>query len=87
MKIIAVILILAGAVSYIVGIYQDDQKRIEPPEITTLLIWGPPNEDAGTVVWIHGKASHEQALAWKVWQPANFILKHRFVIEGRPIGD
>jgi len=87
MKIIAVILILAGAVSYIVGIYQDDQKRIEPPEIMTLLIWGPPNDDTVVMQWVYGKLNQEQALTWKVWMPANFILKHRFVIEGRPLND
>jgi hypothetical protein len=62
-------------------------KPVEPPEIMTLLIWGPPNEDAGTIQWIHGKASQEQALQWKVWQPPGYKLKHRFVIEGRPIGE
>lgn len=62
-------------------------KPAQPPEIMTLVIWGPPNEDAGVVQWIHGKASNEQAKAWRVWQPANYVLKHRFVIEGKPIND
>jgi hypothetical protein len=64
------------------------EKPKEPPEIMTLLLWGPPEEsNTGTIEWIHGKLTQEEALKWRVWQPANFVLKHRFVIEGRPIND
>lgn len=63
------------------------EKPAEPPEMMTLLIWGPPNSDAGTIVWLYGKANQEEALRWKVWQVPGFELKHRFVIKGRPIDD
>lgn len=83
MKILVIVLMLSNIAVSTILLWPE--KPVEAPEVMTLLLWGPPNEDIGTVQWIHGKASDEQAKAWKVWQPDSFVLQHRFVIEGKPI--
>lgn len=60
-------------------------KSSEPPEVMTLLIWGLPGGADGTVQWVHGSLSDKEANEWKVWQPPDFVLKHRFIIEGKPL--